>query len=285
MHTELMRNFCTLAGSLLLLGSFASGASDQERSRDKIPEQFKWDLKALYPSEQAWRSAKEKFVAELPRVRELQGTLVSSSKHLADALEFVSRLDKDLTRLAVYANLISDEDTRVAAHQAMKQEILQLGSTFGAETAFIEPEILKMDKATVDRFVAEEPRLKVYRQYLDDIQRRRAHTLSDAEERLLAGAGVMASAPGSVYGVFSDADFPYPTIVLSDGKSVKLDKAAFSLHRASPNREDRKKVMAAFFGALGGYSGTYGTPDERKDAGIYLLCEVAQISPRLGSLA
>jgi oligoendopeptidase F len=256
MHVEIVRRF-SLAVAFVFFVTLMTFA--QEHDRSKIPDQYKWDLTAIYPSDQAWRAAKEQFVAELPKVRELQGTLASSPKHLADVLELSSHLEKELNRLFVYAGLISDQDTRVSTYQAMKQEMLQLGARFGAETAFIEPEILKIDKATIDRFVAEEPRLKVYRQYLDDIQRRRAHTLNDAEEKLLAGAGVMAGAPASIFGIFADADFPYPTVVLSDGKSVKLDKAAFSLYRASSSREDRQKVMSAFFGALGTYSGTYGS--------------------------
>ncbi len=259
MHVEIVRRIFSLAVAFVFFSSFAPMTFAQERDRSKIPDQYKWDLTAIYPSDQAWRTAKEQFVAELPKIRELQGTLASSPNRLADALELSSRLEKELNRLFVYAGLISDQDTRVSAYQAMKQEMLQLGARFGAETAFIEPEILKIDKATVDRFVAEEPRLKVYRQYLDDIQRRRAHTLNDAEEKILAGAGVMAGAPASIFGIFADADFPYPTVVLSDGKSVKLDKAAFSLYRAGSSREDRQKVMAAFFGALGAYSGTYGS--------------------------
>ncbi len=259
MHVEIVRRIFSLAVAFVFFSSFAPMTFAQERDRSKIPDQYKWDLTAIYPSDQAWRTAKEQFVAELPKIRELQGTLASSPNRLADALELSSRLEKELNRLFVYAGLISDQDTRVSAYQAMKQEMLQLGARFGAETAFIEPEILKIDKATVDRFVAEEPRLKVYRQYLDDIQRRRAHTLDDAEEKLLAGAGVMAGAPASIFGIFADADFPYPTVALSDGKSVKLDKAAFSLYRAGSSREDRQKVMAAFFGALGAYSGTYGS--------------------------
>jgi oligoendopeptidase F len=155
--------------------------------------------------------------------------------------------------------MMSDTDTRVSKYQGMQQEMIQLGSMLGAEAAFIEPEILKLDKATVDKFVASEARLKVYRLYLDDIQRRAAHTLTDAEERLLASVGVIASAPSGTYGIFSDADFPYPSVTLSDGKSVRLDSSGFSLYRAVPNREDRKKVMAEFFGALGKFRGTFGS--------------------------
>ena len=170
-----------------------------------------------------------------------------------------SNFDKELTRLFVYASMSSDQDTRVSLYQGMEQEMIQLGSVLGTESAFIDPEILKMDNATIQRFLAEEPRLHVYRQYLDDLTRRRTHTLSKAEEKLLAGASVMASGPSSVFGVFADADFPYPSITLGNGTAVKLDKAAFSLRRASPLREDRQKVMDAFFTALGKYRATFGS--------------------------
>jgi oligoendopeptidase F len=69
---------------------------------------------------------------------------------------------------------------------------------------------------------------------------------------------VVTSGPSNIYGVFSDADFPYPTVTLSDGQKVKLDSSAFSVARMSPNREDRQKVMSSFFGALGAYRGTFG---------------------------
>ena len=56
--------------------------------------------------------------------------------------------------------MLSDQDTRVSKYQGMQQEMVQVGAQLGAEAAFIEPEILKIDRATIDRFVAQEPRLK-----------------------------------------------------------------------------------------------------------------------------
>ena len=153
----------------------------------------------------------------------------------------------------------SDEDTRVSTYQAMQQEMIQLGSTLGSEEAFIEPEILKMDNATIERFLAQEPRLNVYRHYLEDISRRRVHTLSKPRRSCWQVPPSWRAAPSSVFGIFADADFPYPSVTLSDGKTVKLDKAAFSLHRASRSREDRQKVMEAFFTSLGKYRGTFGS--------------------------
>src|SRR5580698_3654124 len=259
MHVDLATVLRHLSGALVLLAVSTLLSQAQEHDRSKVQEKDKWDLTAIYPSDQAWRAAKEKLASDLPKMRQFQGALASSAARLADALETQASFDKELNRLYVYAAMSSDQDTRVSTYQAMQQEMIQLGSVLGTESAFIEPEILKMDNAALERFLAQEPRLHVFRHYLEDIARRRAHTLSNAEEKLLAASGVMASGPSSVYGIFADADFPYPSVTLSDGKTVKLDKAAFSLYRASRSREDRQKVMEAFFTTLGKYRGTFGS--------------------------
>lgn len=231
----------------------------QHRDRNKIADEYKWDLTAIYASDEAWRAEKDILASELSHLRGFQAALSSSAATMADALELLSRFEKDLTRLFLYASLSSDQDTRVSTYQAMEQQMIQLSSALGAEAAFIEPEILKMDPLTIEQFLSEEPRLQVYRVYLQDIARRRTHTLSNAEEKLLASAAVMASGPSSAYGIFADADFPYPAVNLKDGTTAKLDKASFALHRASPHREDRQKVMEAFFTALGQYRATFGS--------------------------
>ena len=231
----------------------------QERDRAKIPEQYTWNLADLYPSEAAWRAAKDKFPAELPSMKQFEGKLAASASTLADALDRQAALDKELSRLFSYAGLLADQDTRDSQHEGMRREMTQLAAAFGAQTAFIEPELLRAGKATLDRFVAAEPRLKVYRFYLEDVARRAAHTLSADEERLLADAGPMASASAGAFNILSNADFPYPSVTLGDGRTVKLDQAAFNDLRALPNRGDREKVMSAFFTTLGGFRRTFGT--------------------------
>jgi len=251
-------NHLALAGVMLAV-PMATGGAAQERDRTRIEDKYKWNLADIYPSEEAWRAAKERLVSEIPEIRSFRGSLAQSAARLAEALEMATRLNKDLARTYVYASMLSDEDTRVSKHQGMQQEMIQVATQLGAESAYIEPEILKIDPATIDRFVAQEPRLANYKLYLNDIQRRRAHTLSDGEEKILASAATVTSGPGTIYGIFADADFPYPSVALSDGRTVRLDGSAFAVTRAVPNREDREKVMSAFFGALGKYRATFGS--------------------------
>ena len=234
-------------------------AAAQSRDRSQTPDKYKWDLADIYPTQTAWRAAKDTLSTDLPKLRQFQGTLSASGRSLADALEMQAAFSRQLARLYSYASLSADQDTRDAAHEGMRQEMNLLAAAFGAESSFIEPELLKTGEAPIITAIASEPRLKVFRFYLSDVFRRTQHTLSDAEEKLLADAGPLAGNPSSVFNILSNADFPYPTVTLSTGKSVKVDQAAFTELRALPNRADREKVMSAFFTALGSFDRTFGT--------------------------
>ncbi len=244
---------------LLVAVVFLALPSAQQQERSQVPDRFKWNLADIYPSDAAWRSAKDSLAAKLPQMNEYSGRLASAPATLADALDLLYGFDKELSRLYVYASMLSDQDTRDSQHQGMKQEMVQLAAGLASQASFIEPEILKFPMGTVEKYLAAEPRLKTYRFYLEDIARRAPHTLSDREEKLLAGVGPLAGVPAGVYGILSNADFPYPSVTLSDGKTIIVNQANLTAYRGVPNRLDRQKVMSAYFEALGQFGRTFGT--------------------------
>ena len=231
----------------------------QERDRARIADKYKWNLADIYPSEAAWRTAKDKLAGDLPQLRQYQGKLASSAATLADALDKQYAFDKEISRLYVYASMLADQDSRDATHEGMQQQMVQLAATFSATASFMEPEILKTNKATIEKYLTSEPRLKVYSFYLRDVLRRAEHTLTDSEEKILADAAPALGSASNAFNILSNADFPYPSVTLSDGKTVKVDQAAYTDLRALPNRADREKVMSAFFNSLGSFSRTFGT--------------------------
>jgi oligoendopeptidase F len=135
----------------------------------------------------------------------------------------------------------------------------QLGTDYNSKTAFIVPEIAKLDKQQIDAFMEQQPGLKVFRMALYDVLRMKAHTLSESEEKILAEAGLLADGPSSIYTVFSNAELPYPEIKLSDGTTARLNQAGYSRYRAVQNRNDREAVFDAFWGALDKFKATFGT--------------------------
>jgi len=230
-----------------------------ERDRATIAEKYKWNLADLYSSVQAWRTEKERVAAELPALRAWRGQLTNSAAVLADALEKRSELRQAVIKLYVYAEMLSDQDTRDATHQGMTQEMTQLYAALNAEAAYFEPEVLRAESTVIEAFIREESRLTIYSHELQDILRRAAHTLSDAEEKLLADVGPLAAAPSSIFNILSNADFPYPVVALSDGRTAKVNHARYTELRSSANRADRQAVQSAYFASLGEYRRTFGT--------------------------
>jgi oligoendopeptidase F len=247
-----------LASLLALAAALAAPAPAPARERAEIPERYRWNLSDLYPSDAAWKTAREETARRLPDLAAWRGKLGTSAAALADALEAMSAAQLQVSRLAVYASARADEDTRVAAARELQQGAQQLAVALDAALSWVRPELLALDPAKVRAFAAEERRLAAYRFFLDDVLRWKPHTLSAVEERIAAEAENLASAGRDVSGVLRDAELPWPTVKLSTGEEARLDQSGYELHRADPVRADREKVFDAFFGALTGFEGTLG---------------------------
>jgi oligoendopeptidase F len=254
--TFLPRPVVGRAALVALVFAFASPAAARERS--EVPEAYRWNLADLYPSEAAWKQSKEELAKRVQSLAERKGHLGDSAGALLAGLSEMFGVDRDLSRLVVYASSLSDEDTRATRSREMRQEAERLAVDFGSAASFVRPEILSLAPEKVRSFLAQEKRLEEYRVYLEDILRWKPHTLSAAEERIAADAGNLTDAGQSAYGILKDADLPYPTVKLSDGKEVRLDASAFTLVRASRVRADRDKVFDAFFGAFRTFQRTMG---------------------------
>ncbi|MBK5194329.1 MAG: hypothetical protein JJE07_14235, partial [Flavobacteriaceae bacterium] len=199
--------------SVLLV--FISFNSFSQKTREDIPEKYKWNLNELFPSDEAWRDSVNILTAKLDEVEKFKGTLTLSASNLLKALQFNTEISKKASKIYIYAGLNSDLDTRNMKYTGMKQELQKLFSTFGARSAFFEPEILTADWETIDGFIKKEPKLEDYRLGLENMFRTKKHTLSEEEERIMALSRMVTGVPGSIYGTFSDAEMPKPEVTLS----------------------------------------------------------------------
>ena len=254
-----MKAVWLLGGSMMMVISLmAEGGPGQMRQRAEVPAAHQWKLEDLYASDDAWRQAKSDLAGRLDHVLAYKGKLTDSPRQLLSCLMLNSEMAKAFGRLHSYAHMKSDQDTRDATYLAMKQEAEQLATEYNTRASFIEPELVTLDAGAVRKFIDAEPGLEVYGMYLLDVLRTKPHTLSQQEEKILARAGQIADAPGSVYTVFSNAEMPYPEITLSDGTVATLNKSGYALHRASTHRQDREAVFQAFWSAMNQFRQTFG---------------------------
>src|SRR6185312_4444902 len=241
--------------SLLLL-SFPAIAADPPPLA--VQAHVTWDLTELYPTDAAWEAERKSIADALPGLAGLKGTLGRDAASLAKGLRTISDLQRRLARLSTYAGLKRDEDTRNAANQDRLQRAELLSTDLASATAFVNPEVIQIGQAKIDKFVATDPALKPFNFLLKDIVRQAPHTLGAEAEGVLAAAGQVRAAPKTVYTLLANADLPWPTIMLSDGRKVRLDSQGYTATRDLPNRDDRKAVFEAFFGKWAEYGKSFG---------------------------
>lgn len=231
----------------LSLGAFAA-----ERAEDR------WNLADLYPDDAAWSADAAKVDAALAAFAGCRGHLGDSATRLAQCLDLQSDALRRYARLAVYANETFAQDTGVATSLELTQKVQVQGSRIAQASAFVNPELLAIGKANVDRYLADEPALRPYRHLLDDVLRGAAHTRDAEGESVIAAFKLSANAAAATYRILANADMPWPTVKLADGSDVTLDQAGYTQYRESANRDDRKKVFDAFFGKFGQFERTFG---------------------------
>jgi oligoendopeptidase F len=237
----------------------------KELDRIRIPDRYKWNLNDIFSSDEAWTEAKSKLKEGFPALAAFRGRLSESTTTLFECLQLSDFLEKECTRLACFASMKSDLDTRDAKYLAMDQEMGQIAADLASLSSYLEPEILRIGPDKISQFIAEESRLATYRHIFDDILRKKDHTGSEGEEKIIAEANLMADSPASINNVFTNADFPFPEVQLRDGTTIRIDHASFDLHRRTRVREDRRKVFAAYLGKYNEF---------RRSLGAQLAAEV-----------
>ncbi|MEM9281784.1 MAG: oligoendopeptidase F [Verrucomicrobiota bacterium] len=254
-----MRIYKVICPSLIIAGLFTiSPGLLAAADESKEPELISWDLTALYPDDEAWNTAREEVLAELEELQSRKGTLGDSAASFYETHQLLSDIYRKALRIHSYASLQADEDLRDAPNQEKDQLAQQMFSQVGQAASWIDPEILKLGREKVEAFVEEEPRLAPFAHSIDNTLRNAPHTLSDEGEQILAAASQPLRAGYNIYGLLANAEIPWPELELADGETVTLNSQAYSTHRQSDNRDDRKKVFDAYWGKWGEYENTIG---------------------------
>lgn len=225
-------------------------------TRRQIPTRYKWNPGVLFRSVKAWEREKRRLAAELPGLDAYRGKLGRTAKGLARALQRIDRVRHRLEVLSAYASRLYDTDVRQSSAQAMTGAVEMLYTDFLAATAYVEPELLGLEEATLRRYAANAA-LVDYDRYLLQLLRDRKHVLGDAEEALLAGASALGHAPYNIYKTFASADMKFPTFEDQEGRKVQLSPAMYARYRQSPHRTERKAVFERYWGAHRDYRNTF----------------------------
>lgn len=224
--------------------------------RSEADPKYTWALEDVYANNDVWKADLEKARALPAQLAAYKGHLGDSAQKLLEFLQLGDGISVLFDSLYGYAQRRSDEDTANSLYQGMTSQAMSAMVAVDAASSFETPELLAIPDDKLEQFYQEEPALETYRLALTRIRSKRAHILSDAEEKLLAAAGEMSQAPDSVYSVFADADLKFPSATDKDGNSHPVTHGTYIPLMHSADRILRKSAFASLYSVYGQFRNT-----------------------------
>ena len=215
-----------------------------------------WAVEDIYPTEEAWSQALSESASLPEELAAYQGKLGESAETLLSYLTRMEEISHQADRLFVYAMLRADEDTANSTHQAMKGKCFSFLVSLSSATAFEGPELVAIPDETLDAFYAQEPGLTKYRRYLTKARLEKPHILSQAEEKLLAGAAEVGAAPSNIFNTLNNADMTFPAITDSEGVTYPLTNGSYISLMERSDRTLRENAFRSFYGVYESYANT-----------------------------
>ena len=218
--------------------------------RSEVPEAETWDLRDLYPTDEAWLKEYEDLKTMPERAAAFQGKLGRSAEDLLLWFRLQDEIQERLSRFHTYASCKSDQDTGNGTYQDFRGKAMGTYVAVLSACAFATPEIMAIDDDTLNLFYAAQPELLGYQRSLYQIRRRKAHILSPECEKLLAAAGEMADSPDRISSTFRDADLTFPPVVDSEGRERTLTDATYIPMLMGSDRALRKTAFETYYGRM-----------------------------------
>ncbi|PAZ00923.1 MAG: oligoendopeptidase F [Spartobacteria bacterium AMD-G4] len=214
--------------------------------RTEVSESDKWDLTPLYTSDEGWEEDFSKLQNSYEGVANFRGKLGESPSSLAKCLEFEKGIDLLADQLNQYAALSVSGDSSHAEALSREARLESLMVRVGEAFSFLSPEIQEIPDDTFAAFLAD-PALADWTIPLQKLRRRKLHTLSAAEERLLALGSSAVRGHSETFSQLTNVDMLFGTLKDSEGNERELTQSSFSSFLQQREPSVRKAAFHQFY--------------------------------------
>ena len=214
--------------------------------RTEIPESDKWDLTPLYTSDAGWEEDFAKLQKSYGEVAGFRGRLGESAAGLAKCLEFEKGIDLLVDQLNQYAALSVSGDSSNAEALSREARLDSLLVRVGEAFSFISPEIQEIPDEKFEAFLADAA-LADWTIPLRKLRRRKKHTLTAAEERLLALGSSAVRGHSETFSQLTNVDMLFGKLKDEDGNERELTQSSFSSFLQQRDPAVRKAAFHQFY--------------------------------------
>lgn len=212
--------------------------------RKDTDPRFHWHIEDYFQTDADWEAAFAVLEKSLPELTAFSGRLADSAEMLLGCLQKNEALSLRLDHIYTYASMRLHEDSGNAFYQGMASRAEMLLIRYSAAVSFLTPEIIAIPAEKLAAFRKEKAAdFAIYDHFFHTLLRQKAHTLSPAEESLLAKAAEMGGAPQQIFTMLNDADIRFPSVQTADGEELELTKGRYVTFLENPDRSIRKQAF------------------------------------------
>ena len=214
--------------------------------RTEIPESDKWDLSPLFKTDADWEADFLKLQETFSGVSKFRGHLQESPAVLASCFEFEKSIDVLVDQLNQYAALCTAGDSSDAIALAREAKLESLLVKVGEAFSFIAPEIQQIPDDRFAQFLAD-PALSDWTIPLKKLRRRKLHTLTAGEERLLALGSSAMHGHSETFSQLTNVDMKFGALKDAEGNERELTQSSFSSFLQQRDPAVRKAAFHQFY--------------------------------------
>lgn len=128
--------------------------------RDQVPEEFTWNLKDIFESDEAWAAENESLKAALKEAEAFRGRLGESAEALLGFFRLDDKLSVRAEKLYCYASCKSDQDISNSFYQDMRGKAVSTLTRLSESLSYAAPEIMAIDEDKLNLFYIAQPDLR-----------------------------------------------------------------------------------------------------------------------------
>ena len=210
------------------------------KKRSEVDEKYKWDLSMLYASHEDYDRDFER-VKELCReMLKFRGRL-NSRDVILDEFRKSSELSMILEKMEVWLMLRKETD---GTDKSALEDIAVLDnflSDYGAETAFIDVELSKLDDGFLNDLM-QDPEFSEFDRAILYLKDEKKHTLDETQEKMLTKIGSFANF-SEIFSKLDDIEIKFGKIKLESGEEVTITNDNYNLFAHDKSQRVRKDAF------------------------------------------
>lgn len=226
------------------------------KKRSEVDRNDTWNLSDMVASDIRWEELFKEAAEKVKRYADFKGKLALSADSLYQCLKFDDEISEEIELLYVYARMSSDQDTADQTYQDMFARAQSLSYKASEYSSFIVPEILSIEKETLERYMRADNGISHFKRALEMVLNKRRHTLSSDMEELLAQSYDATQGASQIFTMFNNADVKFPVITGENGEGIQITHGNYISLMESQDRRIRKDAFEGLYSVYAQYSNT-----------------------------